>query len=165
MRRRATAFLVLLVLAAGCGNASTGVRSRKLATGLLIGLFAVSAGATAATAVVGNDKEKKLREDVEAHKLNGHQFAERDAEGKNWNRAARGSVFVAGLALVGLVLVGEMRLSDRNQYGPVEPAKAPPIIPGEAPQTPAAALPGADRRPLTAGSASAGDAQRSATAR
>jgi hypothetical protein len=143
MHLKATALLVVLALSAGCGNARTGVRSRTLATGLLIGLFVVAAGSTAATAVVANDKEKKLREDVEAHRLTGHQFAERDAEGKRWNRASRASVFVGGLALVGLVLVGELRASDRNMYGPVEPAKSTPIIPGEWRDTPpAAALPG-----------------------
>jgi hypothetical protein len=144
MRARATALLVVLVMAsAGCGNSGAGVRNRSLATGLLIGLFAVAAGSTAATAVMGNNKEKALREDVEAGKLDGRQFAERDAEGKRWNRAARASVFVGGLALVGLVLVGEMRLADRNQLGPIEPAEGKPIIPGLEPESPPAAkLPG-----------------------
>ena len=123
------------VLAAGCGTASRG-RGRGVAAGLLIGLATVAIGSTVATAVVSNDKEDKLREDVQAGTLSGREFAERDEEGKRWNRAARASAFVAGVAVVGLLILGEVTWADQYEYGPVTPPASKPIIPGLNPEPP-----------------------------
>jgi hypothetical protein len=112
-----------------------------VAAGLLLGVTAIAAGGTIAAANVANKKEEDLRKDVDAGNLTGRQFAERDEEGKRWNRYARASAFVAGLSLVGLLIVGEMALADHHQYGELPPPNAKPIIPGQSPQPPAGKLP------------------------
>jgi hypothetical protein len=144
VKRLAASFLVVSLLAAGCAG-GPGVRSRAVAKGLLIALTVAAAGGAAGAAVMGNNQEKKLRDDVQAGAVDGRAFGERDAEGKRWNRAARASVFVGGLALVGLVIASQMGLGDRYQYGPQERAASPPIYPtppaGPAPASPRAPTP------------------------
>jgi hypothetical protein len=132
---------VLALLSAGCGTGK-GRPSRGLAVGLLIGLTAVAGGATVYAAHKSEQKEKDLRNDVQSGNLSGRQFAERDDEGQKWNRTARATAFVGVLGVVGLIIVGEMMLADRNQYGPIEPPASKPIIPGQNPEPPAAKLPG-----------------------
>jgi hypothetical protein len=144
--RRSSAVLSLVALlgalSAGCGT-SKGRPSRGIAIGLLVGLTAAAAGGTIYAASVSDKKEKDLRDDVQTGNLSGRQFAERDEQGQKWNRAARASAFVGVLGVVGLIIVGEMMLADRNQYGPTEPPASKPIIPGQQPeQLPAGKLPG-----------------------
>ena len=132
---------VLALLSAGCGTGK-GRPSRGLAVGLLVGLTAVAGGATVYAARMSEQKEKDLRNDVQTGNLSGRQFAERDDEGQKWNRTARATAFVGVLGVVGLIIVGEMMLADRNQYGPIEPPASKPIIPGQNPEPPAGKLPG-----------------------
>ena len=127
MRSRALVlFLLGSFLAAGCG-------SRGVAAGVL-GVAAVLAGAGAVgAATISTDKEKKLADDVAKGGLTGRQYADRDSEGKRWNRTARGAAFVSGLALVGLVLVWESSLAASSQYGPAEQPRGGRLIPGVSP--------------------------------
>jgi hypothetical protein len=148
---RRTSALVSLVallgaLSAGCGTGK-GRPSRGIAVGLLVGLTAAAAGGTIYAANVSSKKEKELRDEVQAGTLSGRQFAEKDEQGQKWNRAARASAFVGVLGVVGLIIVGEMMLADGNQYGPLEPPAAKPIIPGQQPERPPAAkLPGLTKK-------------------
>ena len=102
------------------------MRSRSLAKGLLLALTAAAAGGAAGAAVMSDNKEKSLRDDLAAGSVTGRDFAERDAEGMRWNRAARASVLIGGLAIVGLVITWQMGLADRYQLGPAEQ----PTVPG-----------------------------------
>jgi hypothetical protein len=128
VRRVATLALVGLLLASGCSS-GPGVRSRSLAKGLLLALAAAAAGGVAGATVISENKEKSLRDDLVSGMVSGREFAERDAEAKRWNRAARASVLIGGLAIVGLVITWQMGLADRYQYGPAEQPTVPPIYP------------------------------------
>jgi hypothetical protein len=131
--RRLAALAVLgAFLVAGCSSAP-GVRNRPLAKGLLLALTAVAAGGVVGAAVMSDKQEKSLRDDVAAGAVSGRDFARRDAEGMRWNRAARASAFVGGLALVGLVITWQMGLADRYQLGPAEQPVSPPIYPTGSP--------------------------------
>jgi hypothetical protein len=141
VRRVAALALAGALLATGCSSAP-GVRSRGVAKGLLLALTAAAAGGAAGAAVVSNNKEKSLRDDLAAGRVSGREFAERDAEGLRWNRAARASVLIGGLAIVGLVITWQMGLADRYQLGPAEQPTLPPIYPtGSPPGSPPASPP------------------------
>ena len=143
MKRAACLFVVLGFFAGslGCGSSGTG-RGRKVAAGVLLGLAAVAGGGAVAAGVASNNKEKELREDLEAGTVDGSEFAARDQSGVRWNRAARASAFVAGLAVVGLVVVWEMGLSAERQYGPAEQPTLGPLLPTGNPPAAAVAIPG-----------------------
>ncbi len=132
MKRVAALWVVVSLLAAGCAS-GPGVRSRALAKGLLLGLVAAAAGGAVGAAVISDQKEQQLREDVQAGGVTGTEFASRDLEGRRWNRAARASIFVGGVALVGLLIASTMGLGDRYQYGPPEHPTSPPIYPAGGP--------------------------------
>ena len=130
MRRWAAIGLVVTLLAAGCGS-GPGVRNRSVAKGLLVALTLAAAGGAVGSAVLSERKEKSLRDDVEMGLVSGRQFADRDAEGKRWNRTARASVLVGGLAIVGLVIAWQMGLGDRYQFGPPEQPAGRPLYPSD----------------------------------
>jgi hypothetical protein len=132
VRRLAALGLVLALVGGGCAR-GPGVRSRGVAKGILIALTAAAAGGAAGAAAIGNNKEKELRDDLAVGGITGREFADRDLEGRRWNRAARGAAFLGGLALVGLVVVTQMGISDRYQYGPPEQPLGPPIYPAGSP--------------------------------
>jgi hypothetical protein len=144
MRRRAelglTLGLMVALLAGGCSS-SPGVRSRSLAKGLLVTLALAATAGAAGAAVVSQNREKSLRDDVEMGLVSGREFADRDAEGKRWNRLGRGSVLVGGLAIVGLVIAWQMGLGDHYQFGPLEPPA--PAVPPPRPAAPSSAGPNA----------------------
>jgi hypothetical protein len=129
---------------AGCGSSQTGGRARGVTAGVLGGLAVLAGAGAVAASRISEDKEKKLADDLAARQLTGAEYADRDAEGKRWNRAARGAVFASGLALVGMILVWESSLSAGHQYGPAETPSSPRLIPGAAPASPPSAslLPG-----------------------
>ena len=137
MRTRIVALLVMTSLsAAACGNGQTGGKARAVTAGVL-GALAVGAGAGAAVAArKSSDHEKDLTEAVAAGRLTGREFTDRDAEGKRWNRLARGAVFVSGLAVVGMILVWETGLGASYQYGPAETPRDSRLIPGASPAAP-----------------------------
>jgi hypothetical protein len=103
------AFAVTLsaALSGGCGS------SRATARAVLVGVALVAGGAAIGSTVISSNKEDSLRADAQTGSLSGRAFADRDAEGQRWNRAARASTFVAGIALVGLGVLWEMSLGDR----------------------------------------------------
>ena len=152
-RRASTAGRRLVMLAAagpgvagGCARGPAvrrlrdgqGAPQRGLAAGLLAGVTAVAGGGTVDAARMSEQQgEGAARRRGRPGSLTGREFAERDAEGQRWNRAARASVFVGGLALGRPgASSGEMRLADRYQYGPPEPPTSTPIIPGRQPRRP-----------------------------
>lgn len=137
MKRLAALVTLGALLAAGCSSAP-GVRSRSLAKGLLLALTAAAAGGLAVSAVKSDKLGKDLRDDVAAGTVSGRDFARRDGEGARWNRAARASAFVGGLALVGLVITWQMGLANRYQFGPAEQPSVPPIYPAGSPPAGAA---------------------------
>jgi hypothetical protein len=132
VRRIAATVALVALLAGGCAS-GPGVKSRALAKGLLLALAAGAAGTAAGAAVTSNKKEAALRDDLAMGTVTGRDFATRDAEGQRWNRAARGAVFVGGLAVVALVITWQMGLADRYQFGPGERPSTAPIYPGAPP--------------------------------
>jgi hypothetical protein len=135
VRRWGAFALVGVLLAAGCGS-GPGVRNRSVAKGLLVALAVAAAGGTAAAVVLSQNKEKSLRDDVQMGLVSGREFADRDAEGKRWNRVGRASVLVGGLAIVGLVIAWQMGLGDRYQFGPPETPASGPLFPAARPSGP-----------------------------
>src|SRR5688572_188284 len=76
---------------AGCGTGNGGGRARGVAAGLLGGLAVLAGGGAVMASRISADKEKKLADDLAARPLTGAEYADRDEEGKRWNRTARGA--------------------------------------------------------------------------
>jgi hypothetical protein len=161
-RRCLTLALLGCFLSAGCGSAQGG-RARGVAAGVLGGLAVLAGAGAVGASRISEDKEKKLADDLAARPLTGAEYADRDAEGKRWNRAARGAVFVSGLALVGMILVWESSLGAGHQFGPVEKPSSPRLIPGAAPDP--ASPPSALLLPGRSAIVQSAAAQRSTSAR
>jgi len=106
MRTAGVVLGLVALLGGGCSGPHATARN------LLLGVMVVAGGAAVTGAVISNDRKTTLQKDAMSGGLTGRQFAERDAEGVRWNRIARGSTFVAGLALVGVALIWEMNTSD-----------------------------------------------------
>lgn len=132
---RASALVLCLALAsAGCAaNKSNGMPDRTVARNILIGVVAGSVAVAVGSAVAGKSVENGLRDDLARGDLSGTDFAHRDDQGRRWNRIARASLYVGGLAALGLGILWEMSAGDRLQVGPRE--QLPP------PGPPSAALP------------------------
>jgi hypothetical protein len=151
--------LALVVLSGGCAS-SNGLPNRTAAK-VVLGVVVLGAAALAGVAATkGNSIEKDLRTDVQAGSLSGRDFAKRDDDGRSWNRVARASAFVSGVALLGFGIVWEMGVGDRFEFGPAETGGTPtvspiPSGPPPPPTPPISALPRPGERP----------AQRSATPR
>jgi hypothetical protein len=112
MRDKLLLVLLAAVATGGCGTAGR-QGERAVARTLLVGAMIAAGGTAAGAAVVSGNKESDLRALANAGSLTGRQFAERDSEGQRWNRIARGSAFVAGLAVVGLAILWEMTAGER----------------------------------------------------
>jgi hypothetical protein len=142
------ALALCAALAGGCGS------SRATARAVLVGVALIAGGTAIGSAVVSSNKEDSLRNDAQTGSLSGRAFADRDSEGQRWNRAARASVFVAGLALVGLGISWEMGLGDHAMAEPS--ASLPPAagLPPAGGLPPVGALPPAGAL-LAPGAASA----------
>jgi hypothetical protein len=153
--------LALAVLSGACAS-SNGLPNRTAAK-VVLGAVVLGAAALAGVAAAkGNSIEKDLRTDLQGGALSGRDFASRDDDGRRWNRIARASAFVSGVALIGFGIVWEMGIGDRFQYGPTETGGIPtvspiPAGPPPSPTPPISALPRPGERRLTA--------QRSATPR
>jgi hypothetical protein len=119
--------LAPLFLLMGC--ASEGAKGRSSARHLLLGLAAASAAGVVGAAVISDQKEKSLQQDVQAGTLTGRQFADRDAEGRRWNRIGRASAFVGVLSLVGLGILWQMDIADRVQEAATEPTPGGDAVP------------------------------------
>jgi hypothetical protein len=121
-----------LLLVSGCGPTFRHGAARNVLIALTVGSAALAVGAAVKSRQVQND----LRSDLDAGKVTGQDFVDRDASGNRWNRIARAAGFSAGVFALGLVLVAEMGAGDRIQDGPREwtPADdARPIFPPGAP--------------------------------
>lgn len=149
--------LLVAIATAGCGTGRVGADGKPMprytAAKVILGVVAVGAAAIAAGAAVkGQRLEDDLRDDSRTGGLTGRQFADRDNEGKRWNRAARASAFASGLALIGMGVIWEMSLGDGAARGkdesrpdakpifPVQPSGSPAGGPA---RSPAAAPPAA----------------------
>ncbi len=101
---------------AGCASGRVaGMPNRSAARNVLIGVALGTAAIAIGSAVAGNSVESKLRDDLQAGNLSGREFADRDAEGRRWNRVARASAFASGIAVIGIGVVWEASLGDRRQ--------------------------------------------------
>jgi hypothetical protein len=111
-----------LLLAGGC--ASTSGRPSHTMPKVILGVLLVGGAALAiGAAAKGQSIEDKLGTDYAGRDIGGREFASRDSEGQRWNRIARASTFVSGLALLGLGVIWEMSAGDRAQYeAPPRPA-------------------------------------------
>jgi hypothetical protein len=120
--------VLVAVLVCGCGSGSNNAVARNVLLALTVGTTAVAVGA----AVKGRSVQNDLQRDLDAGKLTGMQFAERDNSGARWNRVSRAAAFTTGVFVLGLGIVWEMGQANRIQNGPREwtPADDPrPIIP------------------------------------
>jgi hypothetical protein len=137
MKRLVSPALALL-LAVGCATESGSSSHRGALRNVLIGLAAGTTALAVGAAVRSRSIENDLRRDVQAGKVTGHDYFERDASGTRWNRIARASTFGAGAFVLGLGVVWEMGRGDEIQTGPREPTPAddprpifpvPPVLP------------------------------------
>jgi hypothetical protein len=110
---RVGAACVLLSLSGACASGNGG-RNHTSTKRALLGAFVATAGVGTAAAIVGERKERSLRDDIAAGTVSGTEYASRDLTGKRWNRLSRASFYVSGLMLLGLGVVYQSELGVRQ---------------------------------------------------